>query len=177
MSDQLLPPNATALEKSIEQLGRKFTALPVPFIQLHRIDQCPVAHLPWLAWQHRIEYWNPDWTEAEKRNAISESVAFNQQRGTRSSMQSLLSTVISTYQLKAWHEMSPRQPAFTFIVDIPPTILLSMDQLLQILTAIEATKSVRDTYSINARVLTKSNFNVGGGSVAGIKSFLTTNMG
>lgn len=46
---KLLPPNATKLEKNIEQLGEKITALPVPFVDLHRIHLCPVAHLPWLA--------------------------------------------------------------------------------------------------------------------------------
>ncbi len=51
----LLPPNATKLEKNAEKLGEKISSLAVPFIDLHRIDSCPAAHLPWLAWQHRVE--------------------------------------------------------------------------------------------------------------------------
>jgi len=51
----LLPPNATKLEKNAEKLGEKISSLAVPFIDLHRIDRCPAAHLPWLAWEHRVE--------------------------------------------------------------------------------------------------------------------------
>ena len=171
---KLLPPNATKLEKNIEQLGEKITALPVPFIDLHRIHLCPVAHLPWLAWEHRVEYWQPNWDESQKRNAITESKAFNAQRGTQSSIKSLLSTVVPHFQLTAWHELTPKQLPFTFIVNIPTTYLLSIDQLLQILTAIEATKSARDAYSITAKVKTESHFNVVGASHTGATVYLST---
>ena len=50
----LLPRNATKLEKNIEQLGEKISLIRVPFIDLHSIDHCPVPHLPWLAWEHRV---------------------------------------------------------------------------------------------------------------------------
>lgn len=171
---KLLPPNATKLEKNIEQLGEKITALPVPFVDLHRIHLCPVAHLPWLAWEHRVEYWQPNWAESQKRNAITESKAFNAQRGTRSSIESLLSTVVPQFQLIPWHALNPKQPPFTFIVNIPTSYLLTIDQLLQVLTAIEATKSARDAYSITAKVKTESHFNVVGASHTGATVYLST---
>ncbi|WP_151803180.1 phage tail protein I [Acinetobacter guillouiae] len=171
---KLLPPNATKLEKNIEQLGEKITALPVPFVDLHRIHLCPVAHLPWLAWEHRVEYWQPNWAESQKRNAITESKAFNAQRGTRSSIESLLSTVVPQFQLTPWHALIPKQPPFTFIVNIPTSYLLTIDQLLQVLTAIEATKSARDEYSITAKVKIESHFNVVGASHTGATVYLST---
>lgn len=171
---KLLPPNATQLEKSIDQLGGKITALPIPFLDLHRIHLCPITHLAWLAWEYRVEYWLPTWSERQKRDAISESKSFNTQRGTRSSIEKLLSTVVPDFQLIAWYEFSPKQSPFTFVVNIPTSYLLSIDQLLQILTAIEATKSARDTYSITAKVKTLSNFNVIGASNTGETVYLST---
>lgn len=164
---KLLPPNATKLEKNIEQLGEKISNLPVPFVDLHRIDRCPVAHLPWLAWQHRVEYWLPEWSEQEKRNAIQQSQSFNAQRGTRSSIKSLLSTVVTFFQIKAWYEFTPKHQPFSFVVIIDPLHLLSIDQLLQVQTAIEATKSARDNYSISAHIQSEGYLWLGGACVTG----------
>ena len=169
---KLLPPNSTKLEKNIEQLGEKISILPVPFIDLHRIDLCPVSHLPWLAWEHRVEYWQPDWTEQDKRTAIRESESFNARRGTRSSIESLLSTVVTNFQLKAWHEFYPPQKPFTFVVIISTQYMISVEQLLQIHTAIDATKSARDNYSISAKVKTDCDFHVTGSVTSGTQIYL-----
>ncbi|WP_445115018.1 phage tail protein I [Acinetobacter sp. WZC-1] len=171
---KLLAPNATKLEKNIEQLGEKISTLPVPFINLHRIDRCPITHLPWLAWEHRVEYWRSDWSEHEKRSAITESKKFNEQRGTRASLQSLLNTVITEYQLKPWHAFEPKLTQFTFYVLVPKHIIISVDQLQQMHTAVDATKSQRDLYAIYARVKAECKFNVSGTAYFGEKIFMTT---
>lgn len=171
---KLLPPNATKLEKNLEQLGEKISAIPVPFIDLHRIERCPVAHLPWFAWEHRVEYWRPDWTAAEKRQAIADSKTFNEQRGTYASIHNLLSTVVDHFQLTAWHEFTPKQQPFTFVVSIPTAYMISIGQLLQILTAVDATKSARDTYSVAAKIRTNADFQISGNSVTGERYFLST---
>lgn len=169
---KLLPPNATKLEKNIEQLGEKISNLPIPFVDLHRIDRCPVTHLPWLAWEHRVEYWKPEWGDQEKRNAIRESESFNAQRGTRSSITSLLSTVVDNFQLKAWHEFQPPHKPFTFVVMISTQYLLSIEQLLQVQTAIDATKSARDNYSVSAKVKTDCEFFITGSVTSGTRIHL-----
>lgn len=169
----LLPPNATKLERNIEQLGERTTRLLVPFIELHRVEQCPVPFLAWLAWDHRVEYWRSDWSEAEKRQAIEESTAFNAQRGTRSSIESLLSKFAENFQLKAWHEFNPPQAPFTFVVIIKD-VSISIDQLLQIQTAVEATKSARDNFSISAKVVSSGNIQIVGACHSGETVKLST---
>lgn len=171
----LLPANASKLEKNIEQLGEKITQLAVPFIDLHRIEKCPEPHLPWLAWEYRVEYWRSDWSALQKRQAINESSAFNQLRGTRSAIESLLSFIVPQFQLIAWYEFEPKQQPFTFVVNIPILYMLSIDQLLQILTAVEATKSARDTYSISANVKTSSPLYVIGATVFGETVYISSN--
>ena len=52
MSDQpsLLPPNASALERKLEQATLRLGTLPVPLRELWNPDTCPAHLLPWLAW-------------------------------------------------------------------------------------------------------------------------------
>lgn len=162
----LLPKNATKLEKNVEQLGQRISDLYVPFVDLRRVEHCPVPFLAWLAWDHRVEYWKSDWSEAEKRQAISESKTFNAQRGTRSSIGSLLSKFVANFELKAWHEFIPPQPPFTFVVIINE-LTLTIDHLAQIQTAVEATKSARDNFSISATVTSSGQFQVRGACHSG----------
>lgn len=172
--ETLLPPNSTALEKAVEQLGLKISALSVPFVQLHRIDSCPEKFLPWLAWERRVEYWQPNWNEADKRAAISAATDFNAQRGTRASLQSLLNTVVTNYQLKAWHQFNPKGTPYTFVVQVAEQVILTIEQLVQIYTAVDATKSVRDQYSIDAHVKTDASFIVAGSTYFGETITLST---
>lgn len=162
----LLPPNSTKLEKNIEPLGQRITDLSVPFVALHRIEQCPTPFLAWLAWEHRVEYWKSDWDDFEKRQAITESKVFNAQRGTRSSIQNLLGKFTSNFQLKAWHEFNPPQMPFTFVVIISNQIV-TIEQLLQIQTAVEATKSARDNFSISAKVISGGQIQISGACHSG----------
>lgn len=173
----LLPPNATKLEINVEQLGIKITQLEVPFVKIHRIAQCPNNVLAWLAWEYRVEYWNPDWTEVEKRQAIVESVNFNKRRGTRYSIEGLLLSVISDFKVITWHEQTTKRQPFTFIVDIPKNHPVTIDQLLQIYICVDATKSTRDLYSIAAQIHTDNQFYVGGAAVFGMTAYLSSSKG
>ncbi|QHH99236.1 phage tail protein I [Acinetobacter dispersus] len=170
----LLPPNSTRLEKSLEYCSARVELLPVPFVQLSRIDECPVSHLPWLAWEHRVEYWDPSWNDQQKRDAIHASKDFNTQRGTRASLRALIETVVNQYQIVAWHQQVPKGQPYTFSVIVAEAILLTIEQLSQLHTAIDATKSQRDLYGINARVSTSAFLLVAGAVVTGEQVYLTS---
>jgi len=58
------------------------------------------------------------------------------------------------------------------VVIINPQYLLSIEQLLQVHTAIDATKSVRDNYSISAKVQTLCGFYLTGSVTSGTKIHL-----
>lgn len=171
--NNLLPPNATNLEKNVAKVGSKISNLHIPFVELHSIEKCPVSHLPWLAWQYRVEYWNPNWSEQEKRQAVRDSKDFNMQRGTRSSISSLLKTVVTEFEIKAWHEFKPMLQPHTFVVTIPNQ-MLTINALLQIQTALDATKSARDIYSISANVRSEVSIFSGGICTTGETIYLKT---
>jgi Phage tail protein (Tail_P2_I) len=78
---QLLPPNASSLERSIEATQIRLSpARIVP--TLWNAATCPANLLPWLAWSSSVDYWNTRWTEAEQRAAISASADIHRHKGT-----------------------------------------------------------------------------------------------
>ncbi|WAU72953.1 MULTISPECIES: phage tail protein I [unclassified Acinetobacter] len=170
----LLPPNSTKLEKSLEYSSARVETLAVPFIELNRFSDCPESHLPWLAWEHRVEYWQPNWTEQQKRKAIQDAKIFNAQRGTRASLKALINTVISDYEIVAWHQQTPKGQPYTFVINVSETTIISIDQLAQLHTAVDSTKSQRDLYGVNANVKTTGNFIIAGAVITGEQVLLTS---
>jgi len=79
----ILPPNATALERNIEQSAtRAMEQMPVPIRDLWNPDTCPVHLLPWLAWAVDVEQWQSDWPESVQRAAIKASISVHNHMGT-----------------------------------------------------------------------------------------------
>lgn len=86
----LLPPNATRLDRAVMQA----TALPddmkVNIGDPARPYDCPPALLPWLAWAMSVDRWNPDWSEDVKRAVIAQSVLIHRRKGTIGSVRRAL---------------------------------------------------------------------------------------
>ena len=82
MTEHLLPPNATALEKGLAAPLGRLSAIPVPIDQLLRADACPAPLLPWLAWALSVDLWDEAWPEVKKRAIIAESFALHRKKGT-----------------------------------------------------------------------------------------------
>ena len=81
MSD-LLPINATAQERALSLTTGRLGAVPVPVGELWDPLTCPVGILPWLAWSLAVDPWDSDWTETQKRQAISKSIEVHRVKGT-----------------------------------------------------------------------------------------------
>jgi len=82
----LLPANATALERNVEQATAGMADLPVPIRDLWNPDVCPLALLPWLAWALDVEQWQSDWSESVQRSAIKASWGVHNKMGTAKGM-------------------------------------------------------------------------------------------
>ncbi len=90
--DSLLPPNATAFERALEQIVRTHLAeIPVELI-FRRWDpaHCPAAHLGWLAWDMSVDFWQADWPDDTKRAVIRQSVPVHRHKGTLGSLRTAL---------------------------------------------------------------------------------------
>nr|WP_258802789.1 phage tail protein I [Hafnia paralvei] len=81
MYKTLLPLNALASERALEQASaEQILALPVPIRHVKDPATCPAHLLPWLAWEYAVDYWNPEWDEAQKRCSVCSSTSRNRGR-------------------------------------------------------------------------------------------------
>ena len=73
MSNSLLPPNATLLERALERLINQATDIPVTIKTLWDPLLCPAELLPWLAWAYSVDRWMDSWPEQIKRQVINDA--------------------------------------------------------------------------------------------------------
>lgn len=84
MSEALLPPNASSLERV---LGGAITRdVPVEIADLWNPDRCPARLLPWLAHAMSVDEWDADWPDARKREIIRDTVQIHRRKGTFNSV-------------------------------------------------------------------------------------------
>jgi phage tail P2-like protein len=89
MSD-VLPPNATPLERELEETTERLTAVSVLVRESWNPDDCPEELLPWLAWAFSVDEWDVTWTEAEKRAVINAAYDVQRRKGSVESIKSIL---------------------------------------------------------------------------------------
>ncbi|MGI8364873.1 phage tail protein I [Sphingomonas paucimobilis] len=119
--NSLLPPNATPLMRALEAGATLRPDIDVGALADAVADPmtAPAFLLPWLAYGESVDAWDADWSEADKRAAIANSIAFHRRKGTRASVEEVLSRFDQLARLVEWHEASPRRPAHTFDVIVP----------------------------------------------------------
>jgi len=101
----ILPPNATDLERNIEQSATAaIEQLPVPIRDLWNPDMCPAHLLPWLAWALDVEQWQSDWPEAVQRAAIRASWQVHNKMGTAASVRQALDMLGAAITMTEWHQ-------------------------------------------------------------------------
>lgn len=76
----LLPPNATAIERSIEAATDR--PIPIPIADLWSPADCPAPILPWLAWALSVDHWDAAWPEETKRAVVAASAEVHRHKGT-----------------------------------------------------------------------------------------------
>ena len=118
MLNSLLPPNATKFERALEH-GARPEPLATPAAVIDDPRACPAELLPWLAYGFSVDTWDADWSEAAKRDAVANSIEMHRRKGTRLSVESVLTRFDELVQLVEWHEAQPRRPAHTFDVILP----------------------------------------------------------
>lgn len=119
MHSSLLPPNAFPLERALEAGTARLADVEAPIAPLVDPATIPLDELPFLAWALSVDSWNPDWSEAVKRRAVAESIALHRVKGTRASVEMVLSRLDRFAKLVEWHEAEPRQAPHTFQVVLP----------------------------------------------------------
>ena len=82
----LLPPNATRLERNLARAGALIERVPVPLRDLANPATCPVSALPFLAASFSVDHWETTWPVSTKRAMIQSAFAVHKQKGTISAL-------------------------------------------------------------------------------------------
>lgn len=114
----LLPPNATPLERRIAEACADAEALTVPIEAIKDPDLCPVELLPWLAWESSVDRWNPDWSEAAKRQAIKDSFFVHAHKGTIAALRRVVEPLGYLLKVVEWFETTPSGEPGTFALQV-----------------------------------------------------------
>ena len=118
MSDSLLPPNATQLERALEAATLRIDAIPAPLRTLWNPDTIPAPLLPWLAWGLSVDTWDAAWTDAQKRAVVKSSINVHQHKGTVGAMLTALAALDYNAQLVEWHQTTPPGAPYTFAIRV-----------------------------------------------------------
>lgn len=114
MSNSLLPPNATPLERHTAEATARVSHVPTPLRDLWNPDTCPAKLLPWLAWSLGVAAWKPYWSEQIKRQRIRQSVEIHRRRGTAQSVRRVVESFGAGVAIREWWQTKPKGTPHTF---------------------------------------------------------------
>ena len=114
MSARLLPPNASELQRALADATVRTTELPVPIRDLVDPDRCPLHLLPYLAWSLSIDAWSSEWPEVVKRSRVRRAIEIQRQKGTATSVRSVVESFGGAVALREWWQLDPPGDPHTF---------------------------------------------------------------
>ena len=115
----ILPPGSTALQKALEQTAAGLLDVGVPLRDQWSPWDCPLEDLPWLAWGLSVDIWDSKWTEAQKREAVADAIAFQRRKGTRASLRTVLDRFDRLIEIVEWHQDREVLDPFSFRLELP----------------------------------------------------------
>lgn len=153
MSESLLPPNATQLERDLEQSMAHIEVVPVEDMKkVWDPTTCPAPLLPWLAWALSVDEWESAWSEAQKREVCRQSYSVHARKGTVGAIRAALAAIGVPVELVEWFQEGGQPGTFRLQTDVP-AVGLTQKQQETIYRVALATKNTR---SHLARYLVRS---------------------
>ncbi|HIH9923345.1 TPA: phage tail protein I [Klebsiella pneumoniae] len=107
---------SSVLEQRAAEACAVISDLSVPLRDLWNPWRCPVKFLPYLAWAFSVDSWEENWSETEKRQAVSEAFWIHQRKGTVAAVRRVIETLGYSMTLQEWWEVA--DPAGTFRLEI-----------------------------------------------------------
>jgi len=82
-----------------------------------RIDDLPEDLLDILAFDFRVDWWDPDYTLEEKRQIFKDSFGVFRKLGTKAAVESAISAIYSNTQVLEWFEYGGPPYHFKLLID------------------------------------------------------------
>ncbi len=110
----LLPPNATTLERNVATATAAIERVPVPLRDLMHPDTCPVAFLPLLASAFSVDRWDANWSVDVKRSVIRSAFDLHKKKGTITALRRVVEPLGFLIRIVEWWQTQPPGPRGTF---------------------------------------------------------------
>lgn len=108
MTEHLLPPNATDLERAASESLARLSAVPDVVRDVRDPNKVPAELLPWLAWSLSVDYWDSDWPESVQRKQIACSYLIHARKGTVRAIKEALSLLgLPLIDIEEWWQTNP----------------------------------------------------------------------
>jgi phage tail P2-like protein len=150
----LQPSNATPVELALEHAVALITEIPNPIDTLWDPWKCPVAFLPWVAWQYSVDYWRPEWPEQIKRQVIDAAYEVHRIKGTLPAIKRAIEGLGIESEIVRWFETDPPGAPYTMSVTAwakpasDTNIVLDAAGQDDLREVIEATKALRTDFAL-----------------------------
>lgn len=162
---ELLPPNATALERRVATTNARITGIPVDIATLVSTDDIPTSFLPWLAWHLSVTSWKDSWPEETKRNRLKTAIRIARIRGTATAVRDVCASFGANVAMREWFETTPRGRPGTFQIVMtvgtadgaPPTA----ECVTEIIADVNAVKRGTAHFSFTQGLAAKGRLGVG----------------
>ena len=138
----LLPPNASKLERAVEQATVRINGISVPIADMWDPDRCPVSVLPFLAWSWSVDNWDSNWSEAIKRQVVKSAIKVHRHKGTPGAVKDALSAIEVGATISEWFDYGGDPYRFRIEVELEQRGL-SEDETNTLRAIALATKNVR----------------------------------
>jgi len=121
MSNSLLPPGSSALERRLAQACSGISGLNVPLRDLWNPDACPVNFLPYLAWAFSVDRWDESWAESVKRKVVKDAFYIHQHKGTISAIRRVVEPLGYLIRVIEWWKTNDEPGTFRLDVGVLDT--------------------------------------------------------
>lgn len=115
----LLPPNATPVERRLATVAANACDLPVEVLRtLWDPHTCPAWRLPSLAAERSVDRWDEKWSEATKRKVIANAPFVHSHKGTVGALRRAVEPLGYLIRVLHWYQEIPTTTPGTFKLDI-----------------------------------------------------------
>ena len=154
--NNLLPPNASELERALVDVGVSLLDLPVPLKTLWNPDSIALGQLPWLAWSLSVDAWKPYWPEVVKRNRVKTAIDIARRKGTAKSVRDVVESFGGHVEIREWWQQEPKGVPHTFslVLSVPSTggLEASSEYVDDIIAEVTRTKPARSHFTFTQGV-------------------------
>lgn len=154
----LLPPNATRLERAVEQVNAGLGTVPMAHQHLWNPWLCLPKFLPYLAWSVSVDTWSSGWPEHIKRAQIASAFTIQRHKGTAQSIADVVASFGGQVAIVEWWQTEPKGKPHTFELQLTLSgqngIPVTAEYVNQVIAAVNRAKPVRSHFTFTQGITT-----------------------